>query len=167
MNKYSVIIASLMINLTYSNNILKWANKNKFENLAIIKKPVVDFTGNSLQEEYNLPKDNLKEKYNNLGFSPEKGRGSCPRVCQLLANEIVEIVEENGPEVKCKIYSLFYEKPDGEIIDAFWTLKENIELINNFKNKVLSFIPAPYDYTQNPIAFNKNILTLSYPYKIK
>jgi hypothetical protein len=89
----------------------------------------------------------------------------CPRACQLLFNEKVEIIEQQGDEVKVRLSHLYYKTTiSNKKQTYYWTQKKNIMRFSEIsKYEHLKFPNTP-SFTSQTIDHN-NIITLTLPYK--
>ena len=74
---------------------------------------------------------------------------ACPRIHQLLFNEVVTIEEEIGAQVRISLHSVFYEQtPHGAPQTSFWSLKKNFITFDQLvsKQNSLSVIPQPINF---------------------
>lgn len=130
---------------------------------AVVVVPVADIATKPLQSlEPNVAVDKI---YEALEFSPERGIDACPRVHQIIFNEVVKVKQEVGDEVECELFNTFYET-DKEKVSSFWTLKKNLVFLNKIKNITgsLDFVPQQYCDLQTGGVYLDNILTLDTPW---
>lgn len=134
-----------------------------FEDKAVVISPVIEASGMSLKN------NNLDLNWYKKFFYSHKAKSiECPRLHQLLFNEVVTIRQDNGDEVECELPSFFYYGVDKQKRSNMWILKKNLMPLEYFKNNnLLCTIPAPYStylHTGNKDVNNKNILTLKTDY---
>ncbi len=142
------------------NNIIIFSYNNNFNNFnnAVIVAPVVDVSGESLSDKYDL--------YSKFEYAPESGKFSCLRLHQLLFNELIRVIKETDKEVFCEFSSLFYYDDNDNIRNTFWLPKHHIKYLDNIDKKDLKAIPKPYrlNHGSNQV-YNYNILTLKAPWQ--
>lgn len=124
---------------------------------AVCITPIADLIGYSMKN---------AKKYEEL---PYDGKPIiCPRLHQLLFNEVVEIIAESGQEVKIRTPQTFFithanKKPH----TTYWTLKSNLIDFETLKKKGINTttIPQPIDFhAPNHNLSDKNIITLTAPF---
>ena len=132
--------------------------------LAFTVVPVADLIGQPLKKKNGATKqayDQLPLCGANLPFI------SCPRIHQLIFNEVVEILDERGAEVKIAIPHLFYINAEkSKIQSTYWTLKDNLVTFEQLKqhNLKTEFIPQPILFSTKYIPNDPRIVTLAFPY---
>jgi len=124
---------------------------------AFVAVPVVDLVGNRCKNYNSFPLESKKESF------------LCPRIHQLLFNEVVQILETTKTEAKVKISNLFYvtKKNPKNPQDTYWTQKKNLILFDQLKKKglQLKYIPEPIQYSSpNMYQVNKNTITIKFPF---
>ncbi len=133
---------------------------------ALVIKPVIDLVG---QATPTITAESVQQFYESMPCSGEQGKWACPRIHQLLANEIVDIVDEHQDEVCIEISNAFFHNGEHlfEQQDRFaryWTLKSNIISLTTLQQKGidLSLLPISISWKENNIEeANKNIITLT------
>ena len=138
---------------------------------AVVTVPVADLVGQPMQTIH--PDRTANTSYDQIPLSTKKPGLACPRMHQLLYNEVVEIVRTTGDEVCVRIPNIFYmisgsKKPQ----TTYWTLKKNIVDLNILRkqnNIDITNIPPPIDFNDNTHAalHNQNIITLIAPFHDK
>lgn len=131
---------------------------------ALVIHPVIDLVGDPLYRHINT--NIMSQIYKQFpACTTHKTHDICPRIHQLLFNEVVEVIEEKGQEAHIKIPQLFYittfnNKPR----TAFWTLKKNLMPLTYLDNKQLSYaIPAQITFDSTYIP-HTNVVTLVVPW---
>ena len=141
----------LIIISTYADQILY---------RAVCKVPVADMVHEPICS-YGVY-DDVQKAYENLPLAwarTDADRPSCPRVDQLLFQEVVDVIDQKGDEV---LVVVPYKKPG-----IFWTLKSNLVPLEqvNIKNTIDLLLPPSISYQENNITFaNENVITLKHPY---
>lgn len=99
--------------------------------LAVIKDPVVDlFTELPLQERAPLA-------------GAAYADGACRRAHQVLANEVVTILERQGQHFKIACDNAVYGLQDGIPLNTFWIHKKHLIFLKQLDEEQLSAIPGP------------------------
>jgi cell wall-associated NlpC family hydrolase len=116
--------------------------------------PVADLVG------YSLAKSHIS--YNNLPVA-SADLHACPRLHQLLFNEIVDIIKETDDEYHISIPHLFFitqtnKKPHC----SYWVEKKHIVPLNAIKKHEQQYIPESIDFRNNKNS-NQKIITLIKP----
>lgn len=131
-------------------------------NKGVVIVPVADMGAESLAF---LAQDKPVETvYSSLPYSPSSGPNSCARGHQLLFNELVDIKQEVGDEVECKVDNVFYEDAQRNRISTFWTLKKHIAQIKNNTDPINDALPQPYTLDGKHVLDNSTILSLIMPW---
>ena len=134
---------------------------------ALVMVPVADVIGNPIAT-FNLA-PTATQAYNTFSISGGPGNSSleCPRIHQLLFNETVDIMSEQGDEVAIHITSAYFithnnHKPQ----TLYWTLKENLISYQKLqrKNLPLSHIPPTVDFTKRDNQKSAHIIGLLQPF---
>lgn len=129
---------------------------------AVVVVPIADLVGQPFR-------DHATSAYTRLPLCPGNTNPaeSCPRIHQLLFNEVVEIIEERNEQVCIKIPHMFFitaksNKPQ----TIYWTLKSNIKTFKQLKKHRCDFakIPEPIAYIKKVIPNHSTIATLKVPY---
>lgn len=146
-NKHTAIIFIIAFCSFYRNNAYQKA-------VTIV--PVADLVGQSIG----------KEKYNTIALFTHPVQ-FCPRMHQLIYNEVVTIVEEKGEEVCILLDSVFYEiagNPSPQ--NTYWTLKKNILPLETIKKRGISLatIPNPIDFNNPQSLYDQSIVSLALPF---
>lgn len=132
---------------------------------ALVKVPLCDVIGESC---FSTKNSNITVvNYNNLPLCGQRIE-DCPRMHQLLYNEIVTMVEERGDECLVKVSSAFYEHEDSsKKCDKYWALKKNFISFDELAKLGISWdlFPGPLDYEKSKtVDSNKKIVTLTAPF---
>ena len=133
-----------------------------FSMQAVTIVPVADLVGKPLTIHTSLP----SVWYNTLPF--QASDEVCPRIHQLIFNEMVTIVEEKEEEICVQVNNIFYEQANSTLKhDTYWTLKKNVIRLSELKKKGIdvSIIPSPLSYKKPLTAQQQNnIVTLKLPF---
>lgn len=135
---------------------------------AVINVPVTDLLGQPIAKIDSH--QSTEDAYNAIAFCTNPTNSPhCPRLHQLLYNDIVEIIKEEGNEVCICISHAYYLTPSSLLPQTqYWTLKKNITLLDDLtqQNITIAYIPDPINFCDtNYCAFNQaNIVTLIEPH---
>jgi len=135
---------------------------------AVINVPIADLLGSPITTV--RPDENIDIAYNNIPLCSAQTNSSftCPRLHQLLYNDIVELIKINNDEAFIRTTHAFYMTPSSPTPQTdYWTLKNNITLLDDITNNVpLDHIPEPIAFTNknNMTSNNINTATLQEPY---
>lgn len=147
LNKIIVII----LLLSYSRFI--------FGQKGVVIVPVADLVGAPLL---------ATGSYDSLAWSCKKGDyEASPRLHQLLFNEVVEIKEARGDEVRIQVPNVYYTSPRSRTPQTnYWTHKKNILSFHQLSPHQQALIPAPiqFDRKNNNEAY-RNTVALIVPVK--
>lgn len=137
-----------------------WSNQN-IKDKAVIIVPVADAVASPLSLlDANKP---VYALYNSLSFSPDKGTNACPRLHQLIFNEVVTVKKVVGDEIQCEVANFFYYDDRGACSRTFWIPKYSICMLSNIKSK-LNSIPAPYCTQAQKRCSHDLVITLAWPW---
>lgn len=145
--------------------------------------PVADLVESSTQVLFpNIEPKNIYEFLPLSGGYKPAASFACPRIHQLLFNEVVEVVQEKGAEILVKIpnaYHLYQKEnssqkiPDINLaqnqknppLNSFWTLKKNVLPLNSIAKQKndLNKIPESLSFNSKHVD-HKNVVTLSMPF---
>ncbi len=128
---------------------------------GVILKPCIDLVGQPLKAS--------GLSYNNLPHAGGRKRpfDACPRMHQLLYNEIVEIIKQDQDELHIRVPNIFYITAQHKTPQSsFWTHKDNIVLLDTLDDKVKAHIPVPIDY-KKPNQNLAHTITLAHPWQSK
>jgi len=92
---------------------------------------------------------------------------SCPRLHQLLFNEIVTVLKEEGIQVQVKISNCFYIREHTNTPHhTYWILKKNIRALKDLEQKDIDIelFPAPVTFFEPTSITHPSILTLASPW---
>ncbi len=133
---------------------------------AVVIVPVADLVGEKIGQ--LVDPEQVRQIYKQLPFSPDINlKTYCPRIQQILFNEVVEIIKEKGQEIYIRIPHLFYLSPtkNNEPQVNYWTLRENIMELDQIKRHTqdLTKIPLPISFNKSQLN-SKNIVTLIEPW---
>lgn len=93
---------------------------------------------------------------------------ACPRLHQLLFNQIVEVSKETEHEIEILAPTIFYiTKASTTPHNSFWMLKKDVMFLNNLKDKHvdLSKFPPTISFAKKENNENQNVVTLMMPFK--
>lgn len=162
MRKYLVII----IFIVFNNHIIPFDKPKK----AIVIVPIADLSGIALSSLYpSQMVNNMYEKIPYETASKSSFEYACPRIHQLIFNEMVEVIEEKNSEVCIKVPHLFYITDSGKTPHTtYWTLKKNIRFLDDLAQKNISseYFPVPLSFDNpNMLANNNTTATLQLPWQ--
>ncbi|BDC34483.1 hypothetical protein Noda2021_04410 [Candidatus Dependentiae bacterium Noda2021] len=128
---------------------------------AVVVKPVVDLIGSPIAEFFpNLETTKAYEEIPLCG-AQRNAWNNCPRLHQLLFNEVIEVLEEKNNEVKIKVPDIFYINCQGkEKHNVFWTLKNNLKTFSHLNKIGINTIQFPGLQTK------QNTITLVKPFAV-
>lgn len=134
----------------------------------MVIKPVVDLVGQRIQSFY--PDLSVERAYNKIPIcAAELHRWiACPRLHQLVYNEIVDIIELDGQEAKIRIPNLFYittqtKEPQQE----YWAPANafiSCDTLHKDYNIDMRIFPEPISLDKKTIFLSPHIVTLIMPY---
>jgi len=129
---------------------------------AFVSVPVTDLVGQPMSRLYRSKQP--AAMYSSIPLESIRATFECPRLHQALYNEIVEILEEEGEEVKIKVKNIFYvtHANKSKKKSIFWAQKKDLICFDDLKRKNLdtSSLPPPITLTKN---YN-SITTLKLPF---
>ena len=131
---------------------------------ALVTVPVADLIGepiNALQKPWLPPFG-----YDTLPHSSgTNGRAACPRMHQLLFNEVVEVLEAKKDEVKVEISSTFFIPPNTQQPQiTYWMQARALTPLSLMKPHEHCLIPPTITFHQPSSMHNKSIITLIAPW---
>ncbi len=134
---------------------------------GVVVVPVADLVGQPMQT-FN-PHTPARTSYQHLSWS---ARGSdydaCPRVHQLLFNEVVDIIQNKKDELHIKVPNVYYQtKTSKKPHTDYWTLRKNIISFDKLKKKHLidtKKIPTPICFDRANHSGDRNSVVLIEPY---
>lgn len=131
---------------------------------ALITVPVADLVGSPIHTLLNAP--TLNERYALLPHaSAHACRAACPRMHQLLFNEIVEVLETLKDEVKVRISTAFFITPDNRIPQTtYWMRKDAVTPLYKLTPKEQQLLPPPIQYQEPQSVHNPSVATVRYPW---
>lgn len=110
---------------------------------AVVIYPVIEALSRPLTDLHDRSK--ITSLYKKLAYSLNNFSKECPRLHQLLFNEIVTIKRDNGIEVECEVPSFFYLDSKGKERSKLWVLKKHIKMLTDFADSDISKnFPEPY-----------------------
>ncbi len=135
---------------------------------AVVIVPVADLVGQPMKIYY--PNKSVDTAYEELplcggNLKPER---ACPRIHQLLFNEVVTILDQQEEEVRICVSNIFYNvagsaKPQ----TTYWTLKKNFLPLSQIPKSLYNtpVIPNSIDFkTKDKDQRMQNIITLTLPF---
>jgi len=149
--KYKEKLLCIIIFIAHSNSAI---NNKK----AVTVIPVVDIFGEPFFEK------KFPFSYTVLPYSANKPR-YLPRLHQVLYNEVVTVLEEQGDELKISVPNVFYQTENaGTKYNTFWAKKSHFILLENLKkhNIDLHIFPKPFSRTHFSAQDKYAILRLPY-----
>jgi len=128
---------------------------------AVVVVPIADLALQKIQKVY--PEKKVADSYQSICLEGQTFSAySCPRAHQLLFNEQVTVVRQEGDELLVKVPNCFYMSK-GKKRNQYWTHKANLKILSG-KLKTTK-IPKPINfYTKNIKQSNQNIITLLLPF---
>lgn len=137
--------------------------------LAVVCVPVADLVGEPLDTRYPTLGKTIAQRYHTLPYSGgtyESGI-ACPRVHQLLFNEIVTIVSMHEHQACITIPHLFYVTPASpHPQNMYWTLKSNLIPLDHIKQtEIHRLLPPAIDFSHGNMPCNKQSLVLIHPWQ--
>lgn len=119
---------------------------------AVINVPIADLIGNPIVT--IRPDEQAETAYNTIACCGVQTNSAfaCPRMHQLLYNDIVEIIKTHNDEVCIRTPHAFYLTSSSTTPQThYWTLKKNITLLDDITNKNIppAHIPDPITFTDN------------------
>lgn len=136
---------------------------------AVINVAVADLVGQ--QAAIINPHNSAEKTYKNLPVCAGEIKSSvaCPRLHQLLYNDIIEIITTTTNEVCIRIPQAYcMTSPTSQQHNTYWTLRKNITLLNDIaaQNISIEHIPQPIDFSdKNNQALNcTKVITLIEPH---
>jgi hypothetical protein len=124
--------SSLMMLLISGYMVAKSYEKLDGTSRAMVKDPVVDLFEYPIQERSPLA---------GAGYAD----GKCRRVHQVLAHEVVRIVERQGSFAKIACDNAVYGMQDRVPLNTFWIHKKHLSLLKHLSVEQLAAIPGPWD----------------------
>ncbi len=131
-------------------------------NKAVVTVPVADCTTEPFVSLFG-DSESAEKSYQELACGPESSMLSCPRGHQIIFNEVVEITQELGEEVECKLNNVFYQNSQKEPINKFWTLKKNLKFLTSVDD--IELVPQPYSLNLKDVISSQNLITLILPWQ--
>jgi len=132
---------------------------------ALVCVPIADLVGQPMSNLYKSKSPS--QMYRQMPLESKRATFGCPRLHQLLFNEMVEIVYEGDQEIKVKIPHFFYvtyANPQQKNC-TFWAQKKDFISFDQLKNYNLDskFIPKPIQFEAFHISHD-NTITLKHPF---
>lgn len=145
---------SIFITLMFSSLIQSKPN-------AFCSVPVADLIGSPLAK--LSQKSSPIKQYTDMPYC-DTGYLS-PRMCQLLFNEQVEVLETYKDEVKVKISHFYYKTTQSDKKNqTYWTQKKNITFLTELQSSDYNKIPITPSFDTKKL-YSKNSITLLAPYQ--
>ncbi len=136
---------------------------------AVICVPIADLIGQQITS--LMPNQSAEKSYETLAVCSGEIKSSlgCPRLHQLLYNDVVELIVTAKDEVCIRIPHAYYLIPSSlQPQNNYWTLKKNITLLDDLiKHKIDTMhIPPSIDFAQtnHDALKNPDIVTLVEPH---
>lgn len=135
---------------------------------AVINVPIADLLGQPITK--INPQQSTEDAYNSIAFCTNPTNSPhCPRLHQLLYNDIVEIIKIDIDEVCICISNAYYLIPSSSTPQThYWTLKKNITLLDDLTqhNIPIDHLPSSINFSDtNHLALNHaDIITLIEPH---
>ena len=132
---------------------------------AVVISPVADLIGSPIKN--FVPNKPIEQAYQELslcgGFT--NPYVSCPRMHQLLAHEIVKVVEEKNKEVRVHISNAFFiTKIHSKPHNSYWMLKKHLIPLEALGENSIEKLPPQISY-KNQKASNTSTVTLRQPFQ--
>ncbi len=130
---------------------------------AVVCVPIADLIGQSIQTIYS--NQLINNSYNMLPVCwKENPQYACPRLHQLVYNDVVEVIETKGDESHIRISQLFYTSPSSQKPQtSYWTATKNLRLLSDLANSKINInhIPSPIDFKQKNLTESNNYPTIT------
>lgn len=130
---------------------------------AVVIVPVADLLGTPLSKKSPHSYDNLPLSGGTFQFYD-----SCPRIHQLLFNEIVEVLEQCNDQVQITTPHIYYYAAGSSNKQAtYWTHKRNIINLSSLKKNNINtdLFPEPLSFNQHEPHNIQSLVTLSMPFQ--
>lgn len=159
--KHITLCAALLVLATASIVLAKKPYK------AVVIVPIADAAGSPIKTFFS--ESCAEQAYNTLPICGGKPLASscCPRLHQLLFNEIGTVIKEEGQEVLIKISNCFYSTEHNHAPQhAYWTLKKNIMSLKKLEDQEISIdnFPAPISFYKPSSITDEQVVTLVRPW---
>lgn len=126
---------------------------------GVVLKPVINVVGQPILKDYTY------DQFPYAGAS--NPFQACPRLHQLLYNETVEIIKQEGNELYIKIPHAFYITAQNKVPQChFWTHKDTIVPLSSLDEQQQNCIVRPLSY-ETPNQQSDMVVTLAYPWYCK
>lgn len=131
---------------------------------ALVVVPIADLVGRPMSG------PNILVSYDNIPLAAGKFKigQMCPRLHQLIFNEIIDIADEQSNEVRVNIPNVYYLiQMSSQPQIAYWMQKKNLIPLDQLEQKGLdvSKIPKPIEFSNNGLALTQNnTITLLFPW---
>jgi len=137
---------------------------------AVVCVPVADLVGSPLTTQYPSLGTTIADRYYQMPYcgSSKNGGIVCPRVHQLLFNEVVTVIAAYEHQACITIPHLFYvTAASAEPQNLYWTLKSNVMPLDTIKTPAADQkIPPPIDFkSPNVLHERPHILALTHPWR--
>ncbi len=136
---------------------------------AVICVPIADLIGQQITT--LIPDISAEKAYATIAHCAGEIKSSiaCPRLHQLLYNDIVEVITTSSEEACIRIPQTYYVTPSScQPQNCYWTLKKNIMLLDDLANNniIASHLPDPINFADtNHCALNHtDVITLIEPF---
>ncbi|MCK5632333.1 hypothetical protein KAH94_01150 [bacterium] len=165
LNKKIIFSLLLVIITPKSFNASKKIITQEINAVTIV--PVADATLQKLGKLYSQKRENKRYTISALEGKKTDAH-SCPRVHQLLFNEQVQIIDQQGDEYLIRIPNVFYITKNNKQkkYNTYWSHKKNFITLKTLKQKGinLNHLPQPIHHNKTSEYQNKNIVTLTMPF---
>lgn len=118
---------------------------------AVVIKPIIDLLPTQMTYIFDST-----DHYSKIGLSPALSNNlkCCARVHQALFHEIINIIRTEEKEVLVELPFIFYQLPNNpKKNNSFWTLKENLKLLRDIKDKeklpINDFLTLAFPFTDS------------------
>jgi cell wall-associated NlpC family hydrolase len=159
--KHGYLILTIILFIGHSNILAKKPYK------AVVIAPIADAVGSPIKT--LSPEKSPTQAYAQLPLCAYEPLVSscCPRLHQLLFNEIGTVVKEEGQEVLIQVTNCFYiTQTNNTPHHSYWTLKKNILSFNSLEEKGVDThnFPPPISFQDPGSATNQRVGTLVKPW---
>lgn len=155
--------------LIFSISLLLLFHRTCTSQKAVICVPIADLLGQPITTIFpDLP---AEQSYNSIGMCATQITSliSCPRLHQLLYNDIIDVIKETEDEVCIQIPHAYYLTSSSTVPqNHYWTLKKNICNLDHISRSSIdpSSLPNSIDFadTNHTALYNPDTVTLTEPY---
>lgn len=136
---------------------------------AVVNVPIADLLGQSITT--IRPNQSPQTAYNEIALCGGQINSSygCPRLHQLLYNDIIEVINNTDDEAQVRITHAYYVIPSSPMPQSqYWLLKKNITLLDDLiaYNIPINHLPTAPDFTDTShhALQHSHIVTLTEPH---